>query len=133
MTSAPPPAPCVSPGRVRPLDQLTARHLHDWLQDRRCRWPATANPYLLINQATSGGVQPVSRSYIQATLGRGGVTAQDLRADRFLGEAEASAGDPLRLAHLFEISDPTAIRYCAELDQIIPARTDAPGDSVNPA
>ncbi|HTW02599.1 MAG TPA: hypothetical protein VMF87_20005 [Streptosporangiaceae bacterium] len=33
------------------------------------------------------------------------------------GAAEAQAsGDPLRLAHLFGISDPTAIRYCADAD-----------------
>ncbi len=34
--------------------------------------------------------------------------------NRFLSEAHASGGDPLRLTHLFGISDPTAIRYCAE-------------------
>jgi hypothetical protein len=46
--------------------------------------------------------------------------AQDLRADRLLAEAHASGGDPLQLTRLFGISDPTAIRYCAErgtLDQ----------------
>jgi len=37
-----------------------------------------------------------------------------LRADRLLGEAYATGGDPLRLTSLFGISDPTAIRYCAE-------------------
>ena len=41
-------------------------------------------------------------------------TAQDLRADRLLEQAQASGGDPLRLTHLFGVSDPTAIRYCAE-------------------
>lgn len=51
---------------------------------------------------------------------RAGITAQDLRADRLHDEAQASGGDPLRLAHLFWISDPTAIRYCSELDQIAP-------------
>jgi hypothetical protein len=44
-----------------------------------------------------------------------GITAQDLRADRLHDEAQASGGDPLRLAHLFGISDQAAIRYCAEL------------------
>ena len=46
---------------------------------------------------------------------RTGITAQDLRADRLHAEAQASGGDPLQLTHLFGISDPTAIRYCAEL------------------
>jgi hypothetical protein len=30
------------------------------------------------------------------------------------GTAAACHGDPLALTHLFGISDPTAIRYCAE-------------------
>ena len=42
-------------------------------------------------------------------------TAQDLRADQLLEQAQASGGDPLRLTHLFGVSDPIAIRYCAEL------------------
>jgi integrase len=102
-------------GRVRPLDRLTARHLRAWLQARHARWPATANPQLLINQSTAGGLEPVGRSYVQAAVRRVGITAQDLRADRLHDEAQASGGDPLRLAHLFGISDQAAIRYCAEL------------------
>jgi hypothetical protein len=101
-------------GRARPLDQLTAGHLRAWLQARRARWPTTANPHLLINRSTAGGLRPVGRSYVQATVRRAGITAADLRADRLLGEAHASGGDPLTLTHLFGISDPTAIRYCAE-------------------
>jgi integrase len=102
-------------GRPRPLDQLTAGHLRGWLQARRVTWPATANPHLLINRSTAGGVQPVSRRYIQVAVRRAGVTPQHLRADRFLGEAGACGGDPLRLTGLFGISDFTAIRYCAEI------------------
>jgi hypothetical protein len=102
-------------GRARPLDQLTARQLRAWLQARRARWPATANPHLLINRSTAGGLEPVSRGYIQATVRRLGITAQYLRADRLLGQAQASGGDPLQLTRLFGISDPTAIRYCAEI------------------
>ncbi len=101
-------------GRTRPLDQLTAGHLRAWLHARRVRWPTTANPHLLINRSTAGGLKPVSRSYVQATVHRAGITARDLRADRLLDEALASGGDPLQLTHLFGISDPTAIRYCAE-------------------
>jgi hypothetical protein len=105
-------------GRARPLDRLTAGHLRAWLHTRHARWPTTANPYLLINRSTGGGVKPVSRSHIQATVRRAGITAADLRADRLLGEAHASGGDPLQLTHLFGISDPTAIRYCAELSPL---------------
>jgi hypothetical protein len=110
-------------GRARPLDRLTTGYLRAWLQARHARWPATANPHLLINLSTAGGVKPVSRSYVQDTVRQAGITAADLRADRLLGEAYASGGDPLRLAHLFGISDPTAIRYCAETG----AFDDAPG------
>jgi hypothetical protein len=101
-------------GRSRPLDQLTARHLRAWLDTRRARWPATANPHLLINRSTAGGVKPINRGYVQDTFRRAGVTAGALRADRLLAEAHATGGDPLALTHLFGISDPTAIRYCAE-------------------
>ena len=101
-------------GRARPLDRLTAGHLRAWLHARHARWPATANPHLLINRSTAGGLKPVDRSYVQAAVRQAGITAAELRADRLLGEAHASGGDPLQLTHLFGISDPTAIRYCAE-------------------
>jgi integrase len=101
-------------GRTRPLDRLTADHLRAWLQARHARWPVTANPHLLINRSTAGGIKPVGRSYVQSTMRRAGITAAGLRADRLLDEAQATGGDPLRLARLFGISDPTAIRYCAE-------------------
>ena len=113
-------------GRARPLDRLTAEHLRAWLQARHARWPATANPHLLINRSTGGGTRPVSRSYIQAAVRKAGITAQDLRADRLLGQAQASGGDPLQLTHLFGISDPTAIRYCAELGPLEPGTQAGP-------
>jgi integrase len=94
-------------GRARPLDQLTAGHLRAWLHARHKRWPATANPHLLINRTTAGGTGPVNPSYIQQAARQAGITAQDLRADRLLGRAHASGGDPLQLTNLFGISDPT--------------------------
>jgi integrase len=107
-------------GLTRPLDQLTAGQLRAWLQARQGRWPTTANPHLLVTQSTAGGTGPVSRSYIQAAVRQLGITAQNLRADRFHSEAQATSGDPLQLTHLFGISDPIAIRYCAEIS--IPAQ-----------
>jgi hypothetical protein len=62
---------------------------------RHGRWPATANPHLLINRSSSG-TNPVSLGYIQDTVRKAGITAQNLRADRLLGQAEASGGDPQR-------------------------------------
>ncbi|HYR61752.1 MAG TPA: hypothetical protein VET24_03855, partial [Actinomycetota bacterium] len=38
----------VMKGGPRPLDGLTAGYLGAWLEHRRRRWPATANPYLLV-------------------------------------------------------------------------------------
>lgn len=103
-------------GRTRPLDQLTAEHLRAWLHARRTRWPATADPHLLINQSTGGGTGPVNRDYIQQAMRRAGITGRDLRAGRLHDEAHASGGDPLQLTRLFVISDPAAIRYCADVD-----------------
>jgi integrase len=102
-------------GHARPLDRLTGDHLRHWLETRRLRWPATANPYLLVNRSTAGGVGPVRRSFIHATFQRLNLSAHDLRVDRFLDEVHSTAGDPLRLTQLFAISDASAIRYCAEL------------------
>jgi hypothetical protein len=102
-------------GQPRRLDALTRQQLLAWLAQRAQRWPATANPHLLINHATAGGLQPVSRSFVQAVFQRLGLTAQDLRVDRFMTEVHATSGDPFTLTQLFGISDPTAIRYCAEL------------------
>jgi hypothetical protein len=119
-------------GRARRLDALTRQALGGWLELRRVRWPASANPYLLVNQSTAGGRTPVTRGYLQEVFGRLGVTAEDLRVDRLLAEVQASGGDPLTLTLLFGISDPTAIRYCLELDplqhqhpepQLLPRRT----------
>jgi len=108
-------------GRPRRLDALTRQALGGWLELRRHRWPSSANPYLLVNQSTAGGLTPVTRGYVQEVFGRLGVTAENLRVDRLLAEAQDSGGDPLTLTLLFGISDPTAIRYCLELgshDQI---------------
>lgn len=49
-------------GRPRRLDSLTRERLTGWLE-LRCRCcPASANPHLLVNQSTAGGVAPVARS-----------------------------------------------------------------------
>lgn len=102
-------------GRPQHLDTLTHAQLRAWLEHRLARWPATASPHLLINRSTAPTTIPVTRGFVHDAFRRLGPTAHDLRVDRLLDEAEASGGDPLRLTHLFGISDPTALRYCAEL------------------
>src|SRR5262249_41193927 len=76
-------APLPAAGLTTPLDQLTTGQLRAWLQARHDRWPATANPHLLVNQSTAGGTGPVSRGYIQDAVRKLGITPQNLRADRF--------------------------------------------------
>jgi hypothetical protein len=51
-----------SPARPRRLDARTRQALCGWLELRRVRWPATANPYLLVNQSTAGELILVTRS-----------------------------------------------------------------------
>jgi integrase len=112
-------------GRPRRLDALTLEELRAWLEHRRARWPVSANPYLLVNQSTAGGLTPVTRNYVQEVFQRLGLTAEDLRVDRLLAEVQATGGDPFKLTRLFGISDTTAIRYCLELgplDQIAQSR-----------
>jgi integrase len=100
-------------GHRRPVDDLIREHLVDWLASHRHRWPMTANPYLLVNASTAGGMRAVSRGFIQAAFTGLGFSAQDHRVDRFVHEAEAGGGDPMRLTSLFGVSDQTAIRYCS--------------------
>ena len=118
MTPTQPPARCTSAAAPGRWTSSPPEHLRAWLHARRTRWPATANPHLLINQSTGGGTGPVNRDYIQQAMRRAGITARDLRADRLHDEAHASGGDPLQLTHLFGISDPAAIRYCAQISRI---------------
>jgi Transposase IS116/IS110/IS902 family len=87
-------------GRPRRLDGLTLKALGGWLELRRVRWPASANPYLLVNQSTAGGLTPVTRGYIQEVFGRLGLTAEDLRVDRLLAEVGLDMGQFPTPAHL---------------------------------
>jgi hypothetical protein len=104
--------------QTRRLDRLTRNELRTWLEHRRARWPASANPYLLVNQSTAGGTAPVNRAHVHEVLHRLGLTAEDLRVDRLLAEVHATDGDPLKLTRLFAITEPTAIRYCRELSPL---------------
>jgi hypothetical protein len=97
-------------GRARPLDDLTHRVLVGWLDHRRSRWPHTANPHLLVSNATALHHAPVSATWILNLRGQP-ATLERLRIDRQLEEALAGGGDPLRLAAVFGISQTTAIRY----------------------
>jgi hypothetical protein len=83
----------------------------DCLAQRRARWPATANPHLIINQQTALGARPVSVVWITESLRGLTATHEALRVDRQLDEALTRGPDPLHLAAVFGIDDETAIRY----------------------
>jgi site-specific recombinase XerD len=106
-------------GRPRPLDDLTARLLRAWLEDRRARWSGTANPYLLINAQTALGTGPVSRTWVNTALRGHTATIEALRTDRQLEEALASGADPLHLAATFGLDPGTAVRYASSARQLL--------------
>jgi hypothetical protein len=101
-------------GKPRPLDTLTHQHLLAWLRHRHHRWPATANPHLILTNHSALGTAPVSTSYFQALP----IPVSHLRADRLLTQARDTGGDALTLIHLFGLSDDAAVRYCTELDPL---------------
>ena len=53
-------------GRRVDLDELTYRQLRGWLEERRTRWPHTANPHLLVTAKSAYGVAPVSTRYFRS-------------------------------------------------------------------
>ncbi|MFF9090959.1 hypothetical protein ACF1BE_32205 [Streptomyces sp. NPDC014991] len=93
------------------LEELSHQLAADWTTYRHRRWPASANPHLLVSQKTA--VDPdhpaVSIGLLSGALPRG-LTLSGLRQDRILNEASESA-DPLRLMRLFGITEQTAMRY----------------------
>lgn len=105
-------------GNSRPLDDLTAQMLLDWLTHRRERWPNTANPHLLISYPSALGHAPVSHTWILNLRGLPG-TLERLRIDRQLEEAITTGADPLHLAAVFGFSEGAAIRWAANARELI--------------
>lgn len=99
-------------GRWVTVDEATFQHLRVWTDQRRTRWPATANPHLFITAKTAGNLAPVSTGYFRGLP----TPLARLRADRLLAAAADSNRDPLTLVRLFGVSGDTAVRYCTELD-----------------
>ena len=112
-----------------------AHLLRAWLENRRTRWPGTANPHLLINAQTALGTGPVSRTWVNATLRGHAATIEALRVDRQLEEAMATGADPLHLAATFGLDPGTAVRYASSARQLLqtPAeQQDLAGFPANP-
>jgi hypothetical protein len=120
-------------GRPRPLDGFTTGLLRAWLQDRRGRWPGTANPHLLINTQTAFGTGPVSRTWVNAALRGHAATIEALRVDRQLEEALATGADPLHLASTFGLDPGTAVRYASTARQLLQAAAEQHNPAEFPA
>lgn len=94
------------------LDELTHTRALAWLRERRRRWPATTNPHLLLTRQTAEmpANPPVSGTAIYTIFEIVGARATQLRQDRILDEAAATA-DPVHLMRLFGVSVGTAMHY----------------------
>ncbi|MFF9087497.1 hypothetical protein ACF1BE_13945 [Streptomyces sp. NPDC014991] len=98
-------------GRVRPLDDLTLKLLLDWLEQRRSRWPNTANLHLLIHNQTADTTGRASSHWISAAMRGQDAPLEKLRVDRQLEEALPHGPDPLHLAEVFGLDEKTPMRY----------------------
>ena len=94
------------------LDDLTRTLAIAWLRERHRRWPATANPHLLISQQTAvmDTLPPISSMVMTDIFRPLGLTPSRLRRDRILDEARHTA-DPVHLMRVFGISAATAMKY----------------------
>ncbi|TDD82198.1 site-specific integrase [Actinomadura rubrisoli] len=94
------------------LDEITHRLTVAWLRERHRRWPATANPHLLVSQQTAhmDTKPPISRPVINGVFRPLSVGPAALRQDRILDEARYTA-DPVHLMRVFGISVTTAMNY----------------------
>jgi hypothetical protein len=116
-------------GHTRPLDPITRAVALAYLDERRARWPGTANPHVLLTRTTARGLGPASRPWLKKHFAGLAATIEQLRVDRQLEEALAGGPDPLHLAVVFGISNQTAIRYAHAARRLITESqsADAPG------
>lgn len=99
--------------RVIPLAEPVRQRVTAWLDYRAGTWPATRNPYLLIHFRSALHDRPVRPDWITDKLG---MSAQAIREDRLLHEAQATSGDTKALCELFGLSVQGAERYTQTVD-----------------
>jgi hypothetical protein len=102
------------PGRTVILADSVRQQLNRWLEERRRRWPHSANPHLFISSYTAVRTTPVSNHWITIS---NAVPVQAIREDRILHEALATGGDVRRLGDLFGLTVGGAERYAHTTDQ----------------
>lgn len=100
-------------GHRRPLDPLTKDAIISYLAYRTRRWPLTANRHLLLSRLSALQDGPVSPWWISHRISRWKSTMTELRQDRILEEAAATAAtrDPMHIAMMFGLHPNTAQRY----------------------
>jgi hypothetical protein len=108
----------------RPLDDYTRDAFRDYRRRHRLQWPATFNPYLLVNQVSAYTERPVTNTWLLKLFADLPITPDRLRVDRFLDEAVYCGGDPLHLVAVFNINPGTGMRYSK-------AVTDRIGTTIN--
>lgn len=91
-----------------PLAAPVRSRLAAWLNYRNHTWPATANPYLLINRKTAPRIMPVGATYPWT---HSALRPQLLREDRILHEIHATGGDVRRISDLFGLTIAGTTRY----------------------
>ena len=91
--------------------------LSAYLSYRTATWPASINPHLFIHARSWTSTRPAASAWIAKQLG---MSAQHIRLDRILDEAQATSGDVRALCDLFGMSIANAARYATAIGQITP-------------
>jgi hypothetical protein len=97
------------------LAQPARERVSAYLSYRTATWPASINPHLFIHARSWTSTRPVASAWIGAQLG---MSAQHIRLDRILDEAQATSGDVRALCDLFGMSVGNAARYATAIGPI---------------
>ncbi|MFJ5044528.1 hypothetical protein [Streptomyces sp. NPDC088719] len=100
--------------RLVHLDDFTLSLIATVLKERAARWPHSTNPHLLVTRVTAHDPAgpPMSHKAFQYFFRCLGINAEQVRIDRILDEARATA-DPVHLMTVFGIAEDTAMDYLA--------------------
>ena len=115
-------------GQVILLAPPARERISAYLSYRTATWPASINPHLFIHARSWTSTRPAASAWIGAQLG---MSAQHIRLDRILDEAQATSGDVRALCDLFGISIASATRYAAAIDRV--SEPHVPGVSSQPS
>lgn len=110
--------------RTVPLADPVKARLASYLDYRHQRWPNSINPYFFIHYRSAGTVGPIKTYWVN---GRLGMSAQAIRQDRMVDEAQATGGDLRRMSDFFGVTIDTAAHYASMLNH--PELTNGQTDS----